>query len=112
MSKKKTKRIYQGDDGRWRLETIYTTGRVCASICGSKEAAERLLNLSETYTGHFVEFLHNGKSTVAKVTNTGVLEHRDGTLEDMLYVRLKNGTYLRSASDCTLWSEKEAPAIC
>lgn len=111
MAKKRTRRIYEGEDGRWRLENTYTTGNVTTTICGSKESAERLLNLAETYTGRFVEFLHNGKSTVAKVTNTGVLEHHDGTLEDMLYVRLKNGTYLKSATDCTLWT-KEEPLAC
>ena len=100
--RKATKRIYRGEDGRWRLETTYTTGRVCASVCNTKEAAERLLYLSDVYTKHFVEYNHNGKTITAKVTNTGVIENNDGTLKDMLYIRINNGTHLVPATKCQL----------
>jgi hypothetical protein len=105
MAKKKTRRIYQGEDGRWRLETTYTTGNVYATICSSKESAERLLYLSETYTRRYVEYTHNGELITAKVTNTGILEHNDGTAEDTLCIRINSGAYWVPAAKCKLMEE-------
>jgi hypothetical protein len=104
--RKATKRIYKGEDGRWRLETTYTTGRVCAAILDSQEEAEQLLALSEKYYKRQVQVTNKstGYVSVGRVTNTGLLHHNDGTISEMLYVRYekRGGTYLVAAKDCEL----------
>lgn len=104
MAKKRTRRIYLHEDGKWRLETTTTTGKVYATLFDTKEQAEQLLALSEKYTGKYVLTDHEGQLHRAKVTNTGLLHHKDGTISEMLYLKYDHcsGSWLRTATDCEL----------
>ena len=104
MARKRTRRIYLHEDGRWRLETTTTTGRTYATVLDTKEQAEQLLALSEKYTGKYVLVEHKGQQCRAKVTNTGLLHHNDGTISEVCYLKYDHcsGSWLRNIDDCEL----------
>lgn len=107
MSKQVKRRIYQKPDGKWALETTRTTGRVYTTTFDSCEQAEQLVALSKKYDRKWVRCRHKDGTAIGRVSNTGLLYKKDGTIAEMLYVTIKGGTYLKRAAECELY-KKEA----
>ena len=92
-------RVYERD-GQWLFESANNKGgNRQATYCESRESAERLLYLTNTWLHKKVRTCVHGELITASVAGAGIL-HDNGKLVDELYIRWNGKTYMWEAAMC------------
>ena len=80
---------------------------IMGSYSFDEDPEEEIKLITKAY--EFAKEKHEGQLRSAKVTNTGLLHHKDGTISEMLYLKYSHcsGSWLRTASDCELITTME-----